>query len=325
MRPSRRPIIIAARQSPLARAQAQAVGQALGRLHPKASIDYRWVVSEADRMADVSLADVGGKGLFTRSVEQAVIDGQADLAVHSLKDLPADDTHTGMAMGLVLAAIPRRGDARDCIVSHQGHPNIEALSPGATLGTASPRRAAQVRRLRPDIQIQLIRGNVETRLNKVLENHECDATLLAVAGLARLGLMQHACYVIDPAIVLPAACQGALGIQCRADDAVTLKRCLPLNHAPTATAVNAERRIVAAMDGDCHSPIAVWVKPAVEDSVTTYHIQARVLTPDGQACVEADEVVPPPSLPRAVDRVIEYLHQAGAKRILSAHAHQTDL
>ena len=315
MRPSRRPIILAARRSPLAKAQAQEVGAALERLHPNVTIDYRWVATEADQAVDKPLQDIGGKGLFTRSVEQAVIDGQADLAVHSLKDMPADDRQTGMASGLTLAAVPRRADVRDCLICRHAK-SLQDLPKDATLATSSPRRAAQSRRIRPDIQIHLLRGNVQTRLRKILEDHLFDATILSVAGLYRAGLADHAANVIDPDLMLPAAGQGALAIQCRADDAVSLKRCLPLNHSLTAAAVNAERQIVRALNGDCHSAIAAWVQPTQNQNETAFHLQAAAFSADGQTCAESHEMVAAASLTRATERVIHNLLRQGARELL---------
>ncbi len=316
MRPSRRPIIIAARQSALARVQAQLVGAALRRIHPHVEIDYRWVTSEGDQAQDLPLAEIGGKGLFTRTVEAAVLRGQADLAVHSLKDLPANDAHTGIAEGLTLVAIPRRGDPYDCLITDRTH-QLTALPPAATLGTSSPRRAAQARRLRPDLVIEPLRGNVETRLRKVLEDRRHDATLLAAAGLLRLNLSQHTRLIVDPDSILPAAGQGALAVQCRADDAVTLKRCLPLNDPVTAALVNAERRVVAAMNGDCYSPIAVLAQPAADHAAVEVRLRARVLSVDGQRCVEADEQMPAPSVDKLVRRVTQQLLEGGALEVLS--------
>ena len=318
MRPSRRPIIIAARQSPLARAQAHAVGLTLHRLNPRVEVDYRWVTSEADQHPNASLADIGGKGLFTGKVEQAVLNEQADIAVHSLKDLPADDAHTGIAQGLTLAAIPRRGDVRDCLIAREAD-SIESLPPGAILGTSSPRRAAQALRIRPDLVIQPLRGNVQTRINKVIEEGQFTATMLAAAGLHRAGLTQHAQRQIDPSAILPAACQGALAIQCRADDAVTLKRCLPLNDSVSAAAVNVERQVVRAMQGNCHSAIAVLAEPM--NGPAAFRIRARVLSPDGQTCLEADEQSPASMLPRSVQRLIQHLLDAGGRQVLSGQPH----
>ncbi|MDX1681851.1 MAG: hydroxymethylbilane synthase [Phycisphaeraceae bacterium] len=311
MRRSKRPIVIASRQSRLAQAQARLVGEALGRLHPKLEITYHWMTSEGDQQPDVSLADRGGKGLFAGAIEQELIDGRADLAVHSLKDLPVQET-----AGLTLAAIPGRGDVRDALISpHDGQ--LADLPEGATVGTASPRRAAQLKRLRPDLTTDILRGSVETRLVKVLEKKQFDATLLAMAGLMRAGLGGCADRPIDPDVILPAAGQAALAIQCRVDDHVTLSRCLPLNDPVTANAVHAERQIVAALDGDCHSPIGVLVEPSpTEEDQPGYRVRARVLSPDGSEQLEADEHTTPDDLDRTVRGIADDLVDRGARRLI---------
>lgn len=321
MRRSRKPIVIASRRSQLARIQAEIIGQALARLHPRIAVDYRWLESEGDQHDQSPLSQRGGKGLFTRTIEQAVIDGHADLAVHSLKDLPAQDTP-----GLHLAAVARRGPVHDVLVSRDHAASIHALHHQAVVATSSPRRAAQLRRLRPDLQIVPMRGNVETRLARVLadEAPTCDATLLAAAGLRRLGLETpaHAPLPLDE--VLPAASQGALAIQCRTDDHVTLTRCLPLNHPDAATAVHAERQIVAALGADCHSPIAVLVEPvaAAEPArrpadAHRFRLRVRVLADDGQTAIEVDEQARAKDLRRLVKQTIEHLEQRGARKLLT--------
>ena len=311
MRQSRRPIIIASRRSLLARVQAEAVGRALQEKHPQTKIEYRWIESEGDQLPDRSLADAGGKGLFARAVERALVNGEADLAVHSLKDLPANEA----TPGLMIVAIPRRCDARDCLITRHGK-SINDLPEGATLGTASPRRAAQAKRLRPDLKIELIRGNIETRLKRVLDEERYDATLLAMAGLQRAGFEEHARYPVDPSVMLPAAGQGALAIQCRGDDHVTISRCLFLNDATTAAAVHAERRVVAALDGDCHSPIAVFVEPVAGEAEAVSRMRARVLSPDGQTCLEFDRQAKVGRLDALVTQAIAILREGGSSRLL---------
>lgn len=313
MRRSKRPIVIASRLSRLARAQAQTIGQTLAKVTPNVSVDYRWIESEADRFTDRSLADAGGKGLFTGAVELAVLNGDADMAVHSLKDMPANEA----TPGLIIAAVPQRADPRDCLIAKLEASAIDDLPRDAVLGTASPRRAAQVKRLRQDIEIRLIRGNVETRIRKVIDQGDYDATLLAVAGLQRLELTQHTTCPIDPSVMLPAAGQGALAIQCRTDDHVTLSRCLPLNDALTAAAVHAERQIVAGLNGDCHSPIAVLIEPSVDNGKVTFRIRARVLSPDGQRCLETDEQTDSKGLDRTTKQICDNLRRSGSDQIMA--------
>jgi hydroxymethylbilane synthase len=317
VRRSRRPIVIASRQSPLARAQAQAIGRALVALHPGLKVDFHWVESEGDRLTEGPLANSGGKGLFAKSIEIKVLEGSADLAVHSLKDLPASaDEQTP---GLVIAAIPTRADVRDCLVVR---PALAAASyladlPHAcTLGTASPRRAAQALRLRPDLKIQLIRGNVHTRLDKVLSQNTYDATLMAVAGLRRAGLADHARRLVDPHQIMPAACQGALALQCKSDDHVTLWRCLPLNDPLSSQAVHAERQVVAALGAGCHSPVCVLAQHRVEGSSILFDLHARVLSPDGARMAHDSQTGSSKQVSRMVQTLLSSLKNQGATEIL---------
>jgi hydroxymethylbilane synthase len=326
VRRSRKPIVIASRRSRLARVQAEMVGKALGRLHPQVDIQYRWIESEGDRHDGVMLAEHGGKGLFTSALEDALLRGHADVAVHSLKDLPAADR-----TGLAIAAIPPRADVRDVLISRNGAATIAELPEAAIVGTASPRRAAQLLRLRPDLRVQLLRGNVDTRLRKVLDDDapggpRYHATLLAAAGLKRLGLTGQLQHPIDVDEVLPAACQGALAIQCRADDHVTLTRCLPLNDPSTSTAVHAERAIVLGLSADCHSPIAVLGEPVQLDPHSVrrnsdahwFRLRVRVLSSDGTTCLQADERCKTRELRRLVKQLVGDLTDRGARQLLAS-------
>jgi hydroxymethylbilane synthase len=311
-------LIIASRRSVLARAQAQAIGSAIAARHPRVTIEYRWIESEADQLADVPLADAGGKGLFARAVERVVSAGEADLAIHSLKDLPA---HDAPGSSLQITAVPRRADFRDCLVSRTGCAGIADLPAGARLATASPRRAAQARRLRPDLAVELIRGSIETRLRKVLEDPGGpDATFLAVAGLGRANLAQHATHALSPDLMLPAAGQGALALQSRVGDHATLLRCLQLNDPITAATTGAERAVVAGLGGDCHSPIAVLAEVLESGD---FRLRARVLSLDGRACAQADEVAPRQYLAKLVERVLAILRDQGAAEILRPPAPAT--
>lgn len=311
MRRSLRPIIIASRRSALARAQTEMVGRALAAVHPGVAVEYLWIESEGDRIPDASLSTQGGKGLFAKAIEREVLAGRADLAVHSLKDLPAQ-----ASSGLTIAAVPMREDPRDCLVAHGGVARIEDIPAQAVLGTASPRRAAQVRRLRPDLTVKLIRGNIETRIRKATEEsigRECDATLLAMAGLIRGGHAQWSVNPIDPAVILPAASQGALALQCRMDDHVTLTRCLPLNHAATAAAVALERLVVAGLEGDCTSPIAAFAEPVD----LGMRLRVRVLSPDGAQMIELDESATGRAVSKLGRKAIKQLIEQGARRLLT--------
>ena len=295
----------------MARAQAQFVADAVGRRHPKLRVLFTWIESEGDQYPG-ELADVGGKGMFARAIERALFAKHADLAVHSMKDLPAVGT-----AGLIIAAVPVREDPRDVLVG-PGVTKLDDLADGAVVGTSSPRRAAQLKRLRPDVQIRLIRGNVQTRLKKVFEEKQFDATLLAAAGLKRLGLEQYLEGVLDTDVMLPAAGQGALAVQARADDHRTLIRSLPINQPTLAKAVEAERRIVASLSGDCHSPIAAFVEPAEFEGKAGFRIRARVLSEDGSREASIDTTCSAKGLAKAVKAACDDLAAQGAREIMGS-------
>ena len=312
MRNSRRPIVIVSRGSHLARRQAHIIGDALGRRAPHVDVEYRWVETEGDRAIDVPLSSVSGKGLFVRKIERVLLTGQADIAVHSLKDLPARET----TQGLTIAAIGVRANARDCLIGRNGEKSVEELPPGATVGTSSPRRAAQLLRWRSDLNIQFMRGNVETRLRKVREEAECDATILALAGLHRSGLHDHGAVALDPDVMLPAAGQGALAVQCRADDHVTIRRCLPINEPITAAATHAERSVVAGLEADCHSAIGALAEPIGDRGVEGFRLRVRVLTPDGSQCIDTDDRLIPKTLHKMLKQIVIDLVKRGAPSLL---------
>jgi hydroxymethylbilane synthase len=238
------------RGSPLALTQARMVRQALARAH---GLDPEQIAIEAirtsgDRIQDRPLADAGGKGLFTKEIEEALSAGAIDLAVHSSKDMP-----TVLPPGLVLTAFMEREDPRDVFISRKAT-TIAGLPHGASVGTASLRRQAMVKRIRPDLAIVPLRGNVETRLRK-LDEGVADATLLALAGLKRLGLADHATAVLDVNEFLPAVGQGAIGIETRAGDSRTREMLAAINHTDTFSALAAERAFLAVLDGSCRTPI----------------------------------------------------------------------
>lgn len=307
MRPSRRDIIIATRKSKLATAQSEFLGNILDGLNPRVSMRLVPLQSEGDQVKDGPLAAVGGKGLFTNTIEQAVLDETADIAIHSMKDLP-----TELTMGLIIVATPQRAPSHDVLIARDAT-TIEELPKGATVGTCSPRRSAQLLRLRPDLKIVPLRGNVETRLNKVLKDKEIDATLLAAAGLLRLGLAKHTKNPIPFDQVMPAAAQGALAVQCRVDDHITVRRCMPLNDAGCGITVNAEREVVGALNAGCFSPIAAT---AEQISMQEFRVRARVLSLDGKKCAEADVTGPIKRLRGICREVVESLQSQGAQKIL---------
>ena len=248
---------IGTRGSPLALAQAHMVGRLLAAAQGVAedAIEIRVIRTTGDAIQDRPLADVGGKGLFTKEIEQALLDGAIDLAVHSAKDMV-----TVLPEGLVLAACLKREDVRDVFVSRSAK-SLAQLPSGATVGTASLRRQAQVLRLRRDLRIVPMRGNVGTRLDK-LARGEADATILALAGLKRLGVADAATAILGTDQFLPAVGQGAIAIETRSGDNVTRALIAPINDAATLTAVRAERAFLAVLDGSCRTPIAGYASIA---------------------------------------------------------------
>jgi hydroxymethylbilane synthase len=242
---------IGTRGSPLALVQARAVRSRLAAAAgiKEDTIDLIVIRTTGDVIQDRTLAEEGGKGLFTKEIEEALADQRIDLAVHSAKDMP-----TVLPDGLILAACLEREDPRDVFISRKAA-SLAELPRGASLGTTSPRRQAIAKRMRPDLTIMPLRGNVETRLRK-LDNGDVDATLLALAGLKRLGLAEHATNIMSVEEFLPAAAQGAIGVEVRAGDARVRDILARIDHADTSTAVACERAFLAALDGSCKTPIA---------------------------------------------------------------------
>jgi hydroxymethylbilane synthase len=251
-------LTIATRKSTLALAQAQWVAAQLAELEPGLVVRLEKLSTQGDKILDVPLAQVGGKGLFVKEIEEALLDGRADLAVHSMKDLPAE-----IPPGLVIAGVSSREDVRDALVARKGW-RLAQLPGGAQVGTSSLRRRAQLLALRPDLEIVSIRGNVETRLRK-LEELSLDAVVLASAGLARLGLEGRITERLAVETLLPAVGQGALGLECREDDARTRGLALALSDAGAAAAVEAERAFLARLEGGCQVPIAGYAVAEGED------------------------------------------------------------
>lgn len=241
-------LTLGTRGSPLALAQAHMTARALEEAHgwPRGSVDIVTVRTSGDRIQDRPLAEVGGKALWTKELDLALLGGETDCSVHSMKDVESD-----RPAELHLATMLPRADVRDRLI---GAGSLADLPPGAVVGTSSPRRAAQVRRNRPDLKVVSIRGNVDTRLAK-REAGEVDATLLAAAGLDRLGRGEVGS-AIETDVMLPAPAQGAVGIECRSSDARTMALLAAIDHAPTSAAVSVERAFTLALGGTCHSPIA---------------------------------------------------------------------
>jgi hydroxymethylbilane synthase len=269
---------IGSRGSPLALVQAREVQRRLAAACGLAAeqIEIKVIRTTGDAIQDRPLAEAGGKGLFTKEIEEALLAGAIDLAVHSSKDMP-----TVLPAGLVLAAFLPREDVRDAFVSSKAK-SLHALPQGAMLGTASLRRQALAKRLRPDLRVVPLRGNVETRLRKI-DAGEADATLLAVAGLKRLGLLSAATAVLEIDEFLPAVGQGAIGLETRANDDATRALVAKVNDADTATALTAERAYLAELDGSCRTPIAGHAR--VAGGIVSF--RGIVAKPDGS---EAHEV-----------------------------------
>ena len=242
---------IATRKSLLALWQAEYVQAELERHHPGLRVELVPLVSRGDKILDVPLAKVGGKGLFVKELEQALLAGEADIAVHSMKDVPME-----FPSGLGLAVICPREDARDAFVSNRFN-SLDELPAGAVVGTSSLRRQCQLLAKRPDLQVKFLRGNVQTRLHK-LDAGEYDAIILAAAGLIRLELPERIRSFIAPEVSLPAGGQGAVGIECRLDDQATLALLQPLHHQATAEQVLAERALNRRLQGGCQVPIACY-------------------------------------------------------------------
>jgi hydroxymethylbilane synthase len=273
---------IGTRGSPLALAQAKIVRELLAAtgLIADDAIETVIIRTTGDRIQDRSLADIGGKGLFTKEIEEALLDGRIDCAVHSLKDLPA-----WMPDGLGLVSVLPREDPRDALLSPVAD-SIASLPHGARIGTSSPRRRALLLNLRPDLEVVEFRGNVGTRLDR-LATGAVDGTLLAVAGMARLGL-SPAHHPIDPAIMLPAGCQGAIGLEVRLDDAPTAALCAAIGDRDSAIAVAAERAFLAALDGSCRTPIGALA--TVTDGMVT--LDGLVARTDGGAVIRTQASAP---------------------------------
>jgi hydroxymethylbilane synthase len=268
------PVRIGTRGSPLALAQAREVRARLIAAHPPlaepGALEIVVISTTGDRVVDRNLADIGGKGLFTKEIEQALLDGAIDIAVHSMKDVP-----TLFPDGLVIDCFLPREDPRDALFSAAGG-DLASLKLGAVVGTSSLRRQALLLHARPDLKVVAFRGNVETRLAK-LAGGIVDATLLAVAGLKRLGKEHLITTILPPETMLPAAAQGAVGIERRCDDARMSVLLAPLDHAATKSRVTAERALLAELDGSCRTPIGAL---ATIDGASL-HLAALVIQPDG--------------------------------------------
>lgn len=268
---SRPDLRIGTRGSPLALVQAHEVRDRLVRLHDGLAVEIVVISTTGDKVQDRRLSEVGGKGLFTKEIQEALLDSRIDLAVHSMKDV-----ETWLPDGTAIAALLEREDPRDALICDSAT-SLDALPSGAVVGTSSLRRQAQILNRRPDLKVETLRGNVQTRLRKLGEGRFA-ATLLALAGLKRLGDAQVAAAVIEPDVILPAVAQGVIGIEIRRDDDRVRGLVAPLDHAPTALRVGAERAMLAALDGSCRTPIAGL---AVLQDESRLSLTGLVAMPDG--------------------------------------------
>ncbi len=268
----KKPLRIGTRASKLARAQAQKLAEVLESAHPslRGMIQTVPMTTAGDRELHKTLSDWGYKGLFTKELEDALLDGRIDLAVHSMKDMPSV-----LPDGLLIAGMLERADVRDAWISNR-HDSLSLLPKDATVGSSSARRIAQLLHLRPDVKIVPLRGNVETRLRKI-EEGVAEATFLAVAGLERLGLESAIRDVIETEVMLPAAGQGAIAMECRADDADTRVLLASISHADTMTCVAAEREMLRELDGSCRTPIG----GLAQLNGNTLTLRGEVLSLDG--------------------------------------------
>ncbi|WP_115317163.1 hydroxymethylbilane synthase [Legionella birminghamensis] len=305
-----RTLRIATRKSQLALWQANFIGQQLKSHWP--DIDYELVpmLTSGDKFTQSKLQTLGGKGLFVKELEEALLDKRADLAVHSLKDVPAE-----LPPSLGLAIICKRATPYDALVSMK-YSKMSDLSEKARIGTSSLRRQSQLLAWRPNLEIVSLRGNINTRLEK-LQIDSLDAIILAAAGLERLGLQDNISEIIDPALMLPACGQGALGIECREADEEVLNYLKPLNDGLTASCVQAERRVNALLGGNCHVPLAVFCQPIANNHLL---LKARVLSLDGQTLISDEQSGPIETASAIAEICAEKMLKKGAQQLLAAHS-----
>ena len=300
-------LVIASRESALAMWQAEHIRDRLRALYPQTEVSILGMTTQGDQILDVTLSKIGGKGLFVKELETALEDGRADLAVHSLKDVPMN-----LPEGFVLAAIGEREDPHDAFVSNE-HENLAALPAGSVVGTSSLRRESQLRARFPHLNIEPLRGNVQTRLRK-LDEGQYEAIILAAAGLKRLGLGDRIRALISSEDSLPAVGQGALGIECRADRTDVIALLQPLHHFDTASCVLAERALSRALAGSCQVPLGGFAE--VADG--KLRMRGFVASPDGKRMTHA-ELIGEIGNPEALgNKVADALRAQGADEILAA-------
>ena len=302
------PIRIGARASNLALRQAEEARSGLITTHDLGPDDVAIVsfTTTGDSIRDRPLADGGGKGLFTREIERALLDDKIDIAVHSLKDMPS-----ALPNGLTIAAVLARADPRDAFLSPFA-PRLVDLPQGAVVGTASIRRRAQLKNLRPDLEVVAFRGNVETRLRK-LHDGQVDATILACAGLMRLGLDHEITSHLDPEEMVPAIAQGAIGLEIRNSDEALREALALLNHLPSQRAIRTERAFLATLGGSCHTPIAGLAR--IDDDRLRF--RGMVLSPDGQTALSVERCGPQHEAAEIGRAAGEEMIRRGAAKLLT--------
>lgn len=304
---AKRTLRIATRNSALALWQAEHIKAELERLHDHIEVELLGIKTQGDKILDVPLAKIGGKALFVKELENAMLDGRADLAVHSMKDVPMT-----FPDGLDLVAICERGDPTDAFISNH-YDTVDDLPEGAILGTSSMRREGQLRAYRPDLNVHTLRGNVNTRLSK-LDAGEYDAIVLASSGLKRLGFEDRIRYCLPDTVCLPAVGQGALGIECRTDDQDLIELLRPLNHIDSSDRVHAERAINKRLDGGCQVPIAAYA--LLEDNDQLW-LRGLVGSVDGQTIHQVEGRVHRDNGVQLGTELAENLLSMGADRILA--------
>lgn len=308
-----RKFIVGSRRSKLALTQTNWVIDQLRKLDSSYDFEVKEIVTKGDKILDVTLSKVGGKGLFVKEIEQAMLDGEIDLAIHSMKDMPAV-----LPEGLVIGCIPEREDHRDALIS-KGHVKLKDLKAGSVIGTSSLRRGAQLLAVRPDLEIKWIRGNIDTRLAK-LETEEYDAIILAAAGLARMGWASDVVTeFLEPEICLPAVGQGALSIECRGNDTELLTLLNKFTCRNTDVTVRAERAFLHKMEGGCQVPVAGYAFINDDKKIV---LTALVASPDGKTIYkERVEGTDPEQLGVAA---ADYLIDKGAKALIDAVKEELD-
>lgn len=299
-------IRIGTRGSRLALAQANWVKSRLAEHEPKLVVEICIIKTSGDRFVDTPIQNIGGKGLFTKEIEQSLLDNEIEIAVHSMKDLP-----TRLPQGLAIAAVPKREDPRDALVTRNGH-LLSELPPGRTLGTGSIRRRAQLLYFRPDLSVRPIRGNIDTRLRK-LDEGEIDGLVMAVAGLKRIGCAERISEYLAEEICLSAVAQGALGIECRDDDAIR-RRFAFLHDPATHAEVTAERALLDLLGGGCHLPVGARARVTGEDLRMT----AAVASNDGNRLCRGAIVGSAGAAAEAGRRLAEQLLRDGADQLLAS-------